>query len=92
MVEILIKSVSVCVFPEHKGSFLLVGANRRPRRFTSNWAIHVRYLRCYRVCVAGEHRIDPTEPATSTKLQSLLNDNSNRQYDQKDNIRFFGVK
>ena len=59
MVEILIKSVSVCVFPEHKGSFLLVGANRRPRRFASKWATHVRYLHCYRVWMAGEHRIDP---------------------------------
>ena len=39
-------------------SFLLVGADRMPRRFASNWAIHVRYLRCYRVCVAGEHRSD----------------------------------
>ena len=40
-------------------SFLLVGTDRTPRRLASKGAIRVRYLRCYRVCVAGEHRSDP---------------------------------
>ena len=40
-------------------TFLLVGADRMLRRYASKWDIHVRYLCCYRVCVAGEHRSDP---------------------------------
>ena len=39
--------------------FFLVGADRTPRRFASKWAFDVRYLHCYRACVAGEHRSDP---------------------------------
>ena len=40
-------------------SFLLVGADRMPRRFASKWAFLVQYLCWYRICVAWDYRSDP---------------------------------